>query len=171
MAVTLTVEDGTGLVNANTYVSAADAAAYHVEMGNASWAAAASDDVRGAALVQATRYLDKHYLPRWKGYRRSATQALEWPRTDAVDELGNSLSGVPADVVRAVEELALRALSASLQPDQDRGGQVQSLSLGNGAVALTYASGAPAGTVYGQVDDILQRVLEPGGSGVRLVRG
>ena len=40
---TLIVEDGTGLANAESYVSVADATTYHANIGNTAWAAITSD--------------------------------------------------------------------------------------------------------------------------------
>jgi hypothetical protein len=170
MPITLVVEAGTGLSTANAYVSDAVCAAYHVEMGNAAWAAAVVADARAAAIIQATRYLDRHYLKRWRGSRKSSAQALEWPRYDVVDELGATVGydSVPIEIKHAACELALRALSATLLADEDRGGAVASVNVG-GAVAVQYEPGAPAGKSYRQVDEILQRVLARE-AGVRIVR-
>jgi hypothetical protein len=162
VAVVLVVEDGTGLSTANAYVSEADCAAYHIEMGNAEWAASVDVDAKAAAIVQATRYVDHHYRRRFQGYRESSTQALEWPRTEVYDDLGTTISGVPMDVKRATHELALRALAGDLMADEERGGAVKSLSIA-GAVSLEYESGAPLGTVYRIVDELLDRVLTQSG--------
>ncbi|MAR55997.1 MAG: hypothetical protein CMM93_02335 [Rickettsiales bacterium] len=72
-------EDGTGLAEANSYVSVAEADAYHADRGNAAWIG--EDSAKQSALIKATDYLEQTYGRRWKGERLYADQALEWPRT------------------------------------------------------------------------------------------
>lgn len=132
MTITIVVEDGSGVVDADVYVAQADADAYFAKRANAVWAAAA-DDAKAAALVAATAYLDRRYT--FKGRRLTETQALEWPRTVALPSISDPLSGpwplyAPnlAEAARfawpvkritdACCELALRALSADLYTDE-----------------------------------------------------
>ena len=60
MTITLVVEDGTGLADANSYIASADADTYWANRANAAWAAL-DDDAKAAALIQATQYLDARY--------------------------------------------------------------------------------------------------------------
>lgn len=108
MSVTIIVEDGTGLANSNSYVSASDATAYWSARQNAAWAAATSDEVNGALLV-ATQYIDLYYT--FQGNQLTDTQALQFPR-DEFDPL-------PQAVINATCEAALRALSAPIIADVD----------------------------------------------------
>ena len=98
------VEDGTGKSDAESYVSLADANAYHEVHGNSSWAAL-SDEAKEAALRYATRWLDGKY--RWRGAVLNGEQALGWPREDATDDEGRTLEGVPNRVKAAANEMAL----------------------------------------------------------------
>lgn len=107
----LVVEDGGGLSNADSYVSLADALAYHAARGNADWAGAASDTVREQALRRATAWLDVTFAARFPGYRvNGRDQALEWPRTAAYDGGGYLIDNdaVPKEVKFATYEAALR---------------------------------------------------------------
>jgi hypothetical protein len=122
--VTMVVEDGTGLANANSYGSDAEAFAYHEARGNAGWAAPSSPsaDAHLSALIRATSYIDGRYGTRFPGTRLNGRdQALQWPREDAVDEDGFEVEDdeVPAEVKRATFEAALRELASpgSLNPD------------------------------------------------------
>ncbi len=162
----LIVEDGTGLANAESYVSVADCDTYHTANNNATWTGTTA--VKEAALRAATRYLDGNYRSRWIGSRQSQTQALEWPRYEAYDSQGFGFDAVPDDLVTACCELALRALSAALKSDEERGGAISSLTVG--PISIGYASAAPPGTVYRSVDDILSRLLTFAHGGVRIVR-
>lgn len=113
----LTLEDGTGVVGAEAY---ADAAAFDA------WALAywgnslvGTDTDKEAAIRRAVAYLD---ALAWIGVRTGGrTQALAWPRTDAIDSEGNELATdeIPAEVIEAQHVLARAELAAPglLSPD------------------------------------------------------
>lgn len=109
-----TVEDGTRPLGANSYSTVEAADAYHADRGNAAWALASLAQ-KQAALVSATDYVDR--ANNFIGWRSTQPQSLMWPRYDAWDEDGRLLLGVPTKVIQAVQEYALRALSAPLAPD------------------------------------------------------
>ncbi len=159
---TLIVEDGSGRADATAYADMPYADAYHGARGNAAWAAAELA-ARQAALVKASDCLDAVY--RFRGARLRESQALAWPRVGAADDGGTALAGVPEAVRRACVELALRALAEELLPDERRGGQVLSESLG--PISATYAPGAPAGTVRRLVDGLLRQMVRGGRDVVR----
>lgn len=111
MALTLVVEDGTGLSTANSYCSLADADAYHERrLHSQVWrqvADPASQDQKKAALVWATRLLDEQCD--WLGSRSTLTQALGWPRRDVLGRFGDEFydsDEVPQVVKEATAELA-----------------------------------------------------------------
>lgn len=117
---TITVEDGTGLEDAVSYVAVADADAYHSAAGNSGWSG--SEDVKEKALVRATRFVEQRFQRRFVGTRASYAQALSWPRDDAVSRDGFELVDmVPKQLKDAVCEYALRALTAALLPDPTGG--------------------------------------------------
>jgi len=106
--VAIVVEDGTGKADANSYASLAAASAYHSARGRAAWASLASDTVREQALVRATDYIEFRFGPRFRGVKTSASQALSFPRRDAIDNSGHSLDGiVPPQLAKACMEYAL----------------------------------------------------------------
>jgi hypothetical protein len=78
MAVTIVVEDGTGVANANSYQTVANARAYALQRGIS---LSANDDVVGAQLVNATDYLESLECE-YQGKRTDCEtpQALAWPR-------------------------------------------------------------------------------------------
>lgn len=103
------VEDGTGLANANSYVSVADADAYFADRGITAWTG--SSTVKEQALIRATDFIETVYGRRFRGSVVTDTQALSFPRyITGEDE-------IPSDLKKATCEYALRALSASLLPD------------------------------------------------------
>ena len=114
MAVTLIVEDGTGIADANSYVSEAEYLDYWTNRGNATAMAITGDDLK-SLLIQATDYVESVYYGKWLGDSLTATQALEFPRViDLVDV------GVPSRLKKACFELALKANSGSLLTDVEQ---------------------------------------------------
>lgn len=142
----LIVEDGTGLPNADSYVSVTDATAYHSAMGNPSWAGAAQAD-QESALRRATQYLDTRY--RYAGKRITTTQALEWPRTTRQ---------WPVRSIRdACCELALRALGDDLYTDAGDSPVTRETV---GPITIEYGYSQNGGQVrYSIVDDMLRGLL------------
>lgn len=141
----LVLQDSTGtVVGANAYLSAADFKAYHDARGN-SYAAAADADIE-KAIIKATDYLDGrfNFVGRALGARQQTTA---WPREAAYDRDRNLVSGVPIEVIEATAEYALRALTATLNPDPERdasGAAVASKSEQVGPISesVTYVAGS-----------------------------
>lgn len=162
----IVVEDGTGLADAEAYISVADADAYFLARGNTVWAALA-EPAKEAALRLGADYMEAVYGHRWKGARISMTQALSWPR-DGVCVNGFDVPDdvVPLAVARANAELAVRASAGSLLVDQ--GAQVVSETVG--PISVTYATGARQYTRYAYVDGLLGQYFCGGYGQVPVVR-
>ncbi len=176
---TIIVESGSIVTGADSYESLANAGAYLVKRGDATWAAATAAN-REAALRKATTYLDGHYRKRWKGQKvYPLTQALEWPRVGVrvVDEqvyyydtppsfYDSEYSGyiaittIPQRLKDACCELALRALSAPLADDITAGIKREKVDV----IETEYFQGAAPGTTYQIVDQLLSDFLKPSGS-------
>ena len=83
MSLTLVKEDGTGMVDANSYASAADGDAYHDgHLYASAWTAATAPN-KEKALVMASRLIDAEY--QFNGFKASGGQALQWPRISCPD--------------------------------------------------------------------------------------
>lgn len=161
---TFEVEDGTGSETANSYVSVADADAYHALRGNSAWTETSTSPDQGkhAALVRATQAIDALYRGRWPGAKLNGReQALEWPRVDADDANGEEIAddAVPAEIVAATCEAALRELedAGSMMPDLERGGGVKRVKAGT--VEVEFAGNASALTAFTIIDGILSPLL------------
>jgi hypothetical protein len=131
----LIVEDGTAKTDAESYIGVTDANTYHANRGNTTWTAL-TDEQCEQALRKATDYMTQVYRLRWKGYRVTATQALDWPRSmvERPDFAYTSVNGyttidgmyyfpsdeVPVEVQRACAELALIASTTDLNPSISR---------------------------------------------------
>lgn len=111
-----TVEDGTGLPDANAYAALEFVNTYHSERGNTKWTG--SQSTKEACIVRATDYIDKRFGHRFRGTRQMKEQSLEWPRLGAYDRDDFALDYVPLVLQQATAEYALRALLlGELAPD------------------------------------------------------
>lgn len=167
----LVVEDGTGKSNANSYASIAEADSYQADRGGAAWAAA-TDPAKTAALIKATSFIDGRCFGRFLGtFPVQSTQALQWPRTDAVDSRGYRITGIVQALKEAVLEGAALFLSEDLNAAQERGGMVESVKVG--PVEQKFSVNAPAETIYPAIEQKIRPLLrESGGAGaVKLGRG
>lgn len=118
---TITIETGAGLPDAESYASVAAADARCASLGRTAWAGLAEAD-KEIALRRAMLFMST-YRTRWSGRRVYPRQALDWPRYGvAVDCFAVPSTVVPADVVNACIDLAVRAGSGEdLLPDLDTG--------------------------------------------------
>jgi hypothetical protein len=114
------LEDGTGVIGANAYLSATAMRAYWTDVGTTFTQTDAQLEV---AIIKATRYVETRNQGRWKGEREfpDTPQGLSWPRLyvlklDAA-HCEDYYTGVPAPLQSAVAEYAQRALSTTLLPD------------------------------------------------------
>lgn len=171
----LIIEDGTGKADAESYISVADASAYHLARGNAAWATLASDTIREQMLRKATDYMVATYRERWDGYRVTTTQALDWPRyevpirdsaTEGVYAAFYAHDEVPVAVARACAELALRAIDGDLAPDLE----VPVTSEQVGPISVTYADGARQTTTFRAIGGMLSPFLRGAGGMLRVSR-
>lgn len=116
---TFIVEDGTLVINANSYVDVAFADDYFVTRMNATWLAIVDPLAKEAALVQATDYIENIYGRKFIGEMVNISQSLSWPRkdTDVYSELAYREDEIPLRLMKATCEYAVRASAAPLSPD------------------------------------------------------
>jgi len=149
----LIVEDGSIVPNAESYCSVTYADVYHSSRGNSAW-----DDVddKEAALRRATDYMVQMYRSNWAGNRVTAIQALDWPRYNVPLPDGPyhsfvDITVIPDEIKKACAELALRAATQSLAPDQGR--VEQSVSVG--PISVSYAPGSMEETYFKSIESML----------------
>lgn len=105
-----TVEDGTGLSDANSLASVAEFDAYCTERG-IDVTGFADTTAKEVALVKGADYLKTVYYDSWVGDKLVVTQALPFPRV--VD----TVTIFPTDIKYANIELALKANGGDLLSD------------------------------------------------------
>lgn len=163
-----------GASDADTYATLAECKTYWDSVGFAY--SAYGDTEIEEALRRARVWLDARYLSSYPGrrqYGRTAAepQALEWPRTDAVDRDGYSIptDTVPREVKNAQCEAARREVAGTdLSPDVTTARIAKRERVGS--LEVEYA-GIPSVSanrpVIPVVDDILSALLHVGsGSGL-----
>jgi hypothetical protein len=156
---TIIVEDGTGLANAESYVSVVDANAYHSNYGNDAWTDL-DISVKEQLLRKATDYMVAQYRLQYAGYRRYSTQSLDWPRlyVPLIDSLSANVFPqyvdfdiVPVTVKNACAELALKAYTAILMQDLTQGVIREKVDV----IEVEYDKFSPQQTRYEQIDAML----------------
>jgi hypothetical protein len=163
---TLVVETGSGLSNANAFISVADADARHTLLGNTAWTGL--DAVKEAAIARATEYMEQAYRVRWVGSRTHEDQALSWPRyvDQEVDGWWIDSDEIPSVVVNACADLALRALSDDLNADLTRGVVRKKI----GPLETEYDRASPQSKRFRAVDMMLAHLLRGSSVSATLVR-
>lgn len=153
------VETGTGVADANAYISLAAFRTYHADRGNVS-VAAATDDECAAAIVNATDYIEISYQAR--KHRLTDLQGLQWPTVmaDSVDPL----------VIRATCVLAAEALSNDLNPRIERGSTRQLEKLDGVGMTETYFDPDPVLDHYPQITAMLAPVARHRSAGAKFGR-
>lgn len=120
MAITVTVEDGTGKADANSYISVEAASAYHAANFHtaAAWAALTADQ-KAQAVITASRMLDQQFT--WNGKRTVAAQAMQWPRSYVPNPVAGQPEEddyieedeVPPEIINACAQLAYEVTQAN----------------------------------------------------------
>lgn len=108
---TLTVETGAVVANADAYISLTDANTYFTNHGSPSDWTGATDANKEAAIRYATKWLDGYY--KWYSDILDTDQVLAWPRAAFTDEDGRSVGGedvMPTALLDATCEMALEHL-------------------------------------------------------------
>lgn len=172
----LILEDGSQVVNANTYASLAYASTYFTNIGKGDdWS---NLDNQSALLIRAQQYMYRVYHNSWAGYRVASSQALDWPRVwvPILDVAGGfgpypqyiSETSIPDQVKQAQCELALRfGQNGDLITDIPQ----EVLSEQVGSVKVTYNPNSPGFTIYREINLIIAAFLDSNNSAnTKLIR-
>ena len=160
----LTVEDNTGLVAADSYISVTDATAYFtLHASPAAWTAATTAE-KESALRYAAQWLDSNFA--WPGqlFNQEGPQALAWPRFWAWDREGRQLDGVPQAIKDSQCEMALQHLSSALNVVYTGTDYIKSQTVG--PVSRTFQDNAPVGRQYRFIRNLLAAIIGSSSSAV-----
>ena len=139
----LIVETGTGLPNADSYITLADARVYAANYG---LALPADDAEAEIALREGCQYIELQES-RYTGYRVSTSQALAWPRTDAVNGFGAQYPDnvVPIQLGRA-QVAAAAEYGAGTDVRASTDGRAVASEAVSGAVSVSYFNNGQTGS-------------------------
>jgi len=160
---TLIVEDGSNVANANSYVSIADARSYAELRGVTLPADDADVEV---LLIKAMDYIEAQ-RDRYQGRKSYDTQALQFPRYDVyVDSLLVGSTTIPRELRYAQMALAIEAQSSDLMPSRlpsDKGPVTQESV--EGAVSVSYANTGRLSSVpaFAKADALLTPLMKRNG--------
>ena len=162
----LIVETGEGLADAESFISVADASTRHANNGMTNWATLTTQE-QEQALRRATQFMEQSLRERWHGYRRNIDQALSWPRWDvSVDEYPVKFDIVPREVAAACADLALKAAAGDLNADLTRGVVREKV----GPIETEYDRYSPQAVRYRAIEMTLAPYLKGTRASVGLVR-
>lgn len=158
------------IVGTNTYVDISEANQYWLDRNNETWSSANEQD-KEKALLQATQFIDNAYD--FTGWQKT-DNVLAFPR-NGVTVVNGNLRGVsydnetiPPQIISAVCELALEALSGSLRPSQERGGAVKREKVD--VIEVEYMDFAPSQKSFDFVTLLLKPLIKTVGGQKNLVR-
>lgn len=134
----LVVEDGTGLPNAESLVSVAEADAYQASRGFPLWATLTLER-KEILLRRACDYLNSVYYGAFSGSRLKVDQAFHFPAI-----VNGQLVLTPIPVKASICELALIAETQDLQPNIKRGKKKVKL----GPLEVEYDGNSPMQTIF-----------------------
>jgi hypothetical protein len=178
MAVTFTVEDGSGVTGATSYISIADADQYTDDyiLDTDDWDAA-TDAEKELALNVASRYLDRKYGQRYKGSERvSSTQGLLWPRLGALTQDGQTLGNdsVPTMLEHATVETAnYFVVNSAIYPDADNSGSIKREKIKLDVLELDteYLGSGVKPATSKMIDDLMWELLDGSLGTIPIYRG
>lgn len=145
---TIVVEDGTGVPEANSYVNVADLEAYATAR---AMLLPDTEPAKEALLIKAMDYIELRE-DRFRGVRVASDQELSWPRTTY-----GMVEGIPAELKKAQLVLAMAAMNVDLTPVS--GGVTRSAKRQTvGPITVEYAttSGAASGPTVPQAETLLK---------------
>lgn len=159
---TIVVEDGTAKSDAQVYASVSFADAWHLARGITLWATLSTTE-KEQALVRAANHLQLWFRMRWRGWRTTETQAMDWPRggvpvPDGPSDPGYySDSAIPIEVQQANAELAFKAAFEDLLPDIDRSSAVKREKVD--VIEVEYQDRAPLSKRFQSIELLLAPFL------------
>ena len=163
----LTVEDGTQVTNANTYISDVNFTDYCDARG---LTYPATDSAREQLIIKAKDYLEG-FRRQFQGFKVSADQALQWPRTGVyLDDYPVDSDEIPQILKDAQSRIAFDLQNGSFQA-VGNSREVKSEEV-QGAVRVEYfQSGSNVKNYRSKaVEDLLSPLLRAGGGAFFTVR-
>lgn len=152
----ITVEDGSIVSGANSYVSEAELTAYATARG-----VTLSTDTE-QLLIRAMDYIESL---EFAGYKWTNTQPLQWPRSNVwVDGYLTDADEIPDELKNGLMQTAM-AIDDGEDPLQNLTRQTKSETAG--PVSVEYMDGSAATTIVRKITAQLRKLLKGGVSGTQ----
>lgn len=159
--VELVVEDGTGVVNSNSYCNLDFALEYCVTHGYSSWNEL-SEEQQKIALIKGTDYINSFF--EWKGKKMTERQSLEFPRENLFDNNRFEVRGIPNNLKKACVEAAyLNSTSGgdNLYYTKDENGKIKRQKVDTLEVEYFEGNSNTSSAVdYTSIYDVLNKLLK-----------
>lgn len=163
----LTVEDGSVVSGADSYLSVDDADVYFSKHSSPVEWTEATTAQKEAALRYATQWLDINFT--WESDIYSTAQTLDWPRVAFYDDDDRTIGGVnnmPQALLDATAEMALEYLKGSFV-EGSTGIKRERI----GSAEVEYAGSSGGQRSYGYVTRLLHKLGRSKATQVTLRRG
>lgn len=171
--VSLIVEDGSCVPDANSYVSLDFADDYMLNTGRTAWMTKTENE-RKSYLINATRYIDRTYSKLgWKGQKKyHRRQSLCFPRVELYDKDGDEVTGIPKELMEAVCEAGFISTTTSLFDVKDSSGTVKRQKVDVLEVEYYSESDSAGGYIsrFTVLDSLLSDFYKKKGDGSRVKR-
>ena len=163
----LTVEDGSVVTGADSYISLTDADTYFTDRGSPTAWTSLADAAKESALRYATAWLDNNFV--WRGGIVDQDQVLSWPRYSVEDDEGRYIDSdiVPQVIKDAVCEAALDHQNQALNQARTQAVKREKLDV----MDTTYQDGSISERIHDYIKLILSKITEGTGFQPVLVRG
>lgn len=150
---TVTVEDGTIVANANSYDSVANIEAY---------AAARGVTLTGTEVL-IHKAMDWLEIQPFQGYKKTSTQSLQWPRNGVViDNYAFATDEIPNDLKNALASLCMEIFAGN-NPNAPVARATKKTKVG--PIEIEYSDNASDSVITPSVTNPLNKLLASGGNG------
>jgi hypothetical protein len=151
------VEDGTGVDNANSYVSVADYKAYAAERGTV---ITVSDAVLEQYIVLSMDYLETFDFI---GLKLNRDQALQWPRYNVIiDGYAIETNSIPKELKAGLNEI-ITSFNSNIDPQANVERLQEEVSVG--PISVKYSEGGSSQTIVPKINTSLKKLIRGGGAG------
>lgn len=148
------VEDGTGKVDANSYVDLEFADNYFYTRSVSTWETLANSE-KEKLLISATDYVDNVFT--WNGLREFENQSLRFPRKQVYDYEGFEIKGIPSCLKSVICDVAiLLQEKGSLFNVGNANGNVTSEKIGELSFTYSNDKSTEGKTLYEQINSKLK---------------
>jgi len=148
------VETGSGVPNANSYVTLSYCDTYFETKGYTTWVNG-DDDLKECAIINACDYMETLM---WKGQKALSTYVLSWPRRGVYDADGYPIYSdtIPLQVQKAQCELALRFFQNKAPLADVSSGDSYIIKEVVGPIEISYSSSHPPNVQFPEVEALLR---------------